>query len=120
MIEISNDDAKAEEPVGKKLKSEAWLHFDKVKIDGVVKAVCKYCKTKLRGDSGCGTSHLLSHFRTKHHNKGQNSIRQKNLVSNFNKEHPELASYNFSHDGANKELSKMIIMKDRVLMCHKD
>lgn len=81
-----------------------------MRINGVIKAVCKYCSAKLRGDSRAGTSHLKSHYNTKHHSKGQSSIRQKLLASNFNKDHPELASYNLSPEGANKELGKMIIM----------
>ncbi|KAL6579833.1 hypothetical protein OROMI_007857 [Orobanche minor] len=53
----------------KKGKSKAWLHFDKVLVDGVLKAQCNYCSAKLRGDSGAGTSHLNSHYETKHHSK---------------------------------------------------
>lgn len=115
VIEINNDidDAKVEvTTVSKKMKSEAWLHFDRVIIDSKVKAVCKYCKAKLVGDSSSGTSHLHTHIKTKHHNLGQKNIRQKLLASNFNKAHPELASYNFSHDGAKAELAKMIIMHE--------
>lgn len=67
---------------------------------------------KLRGDSPCVTSHLKSHYKTKHHNMGQGSIRQKLLSSNFNKDHPELAAYNFSAEGAKNELAKMIIMHE--------
>lgn len=116
VITISNDNeidgAVKEDKALKKGKSEAWLHFDKVRIDGDVKAVCKYCSAKLRGDSAAGTSHLNNHYKTKHHNKGQASIRQKLLASNFNKDHPELASYNFSHEGAKEVLAKMIIMHE--------
>ena len=111
VIMIDNDDSKDDKAL-KKGKSEAWLHFDKVKIEGAIKAVCKYCGAKLRGDSGAGTSHLKSHYNTKHHNKGQSNIRQKLLASNFNKNHPELASYNFNPEGAKEELAKMIIMHE--------
>ncbi|KAL6497848.1 hypothetical protein OROHE_026875 [Orobanche hederae] len=96
----------------KKGKSKAWLHFDKVLVDGVLKVQCNYCSAKLRGDSGAGTSHLNSHYETKHHSKGQTSITQMLLASNFNKDNPKLASINFCHDGAKKELAKMIIMHE--------
>ncbi|KAL8136162.1 hypothetical protein AgCh_010675 [Apium graveolens] len=109
---IIDNDSKVEDKELKKGKSEAWLHFDKVRIEGAIKAVCKYCGAKLRGDSNAGTSHLNSHYKTKHHNKGQSNIRQKLLSSNFNKNHPKLASYKFSPEGAKKELAKMIIMHE--------
>lgn len=35
----------------------------------------------------------------KYYNKGQSNIRQKLLASNFNKNHPELAYYNFNPEG---------------------
>ncbi|KAL6530013.1 hypothetical protein OROMI_028658 [Orobanche minor] len=73
---------------------------------------CNYCSAKLRGDSGAGTSHLNSHYETKHHSKGQTSITQTLLASNFNKDNPKLASTNFCHDGAKKELANMIIMHE--------
>lgn len=53
---------------------------------------------------------MWNHYKKKHDKKGQESIRQKLLRSNFNKEHPELSSYNFNHEAAKKELAKAIIM----------
>lgn len=38
-----------------KSRSGIWKHFDRKLIDGLMKAICKYCNVKLRGDSGCGT-----------------------------------------------------------------
>ncbi|KAL8156752.1 hypothetical protein AgCh_001742 [Apium graveolens] len=110
VVTITDDEQQDKEL--RKGKSDVWNHFDKVRIDGLVKAVCKYCHAKLRGDSAAGTSHLNTHYKTKDHNKGQSSIRQKLLASNFNKDHPELASYSFSHEGVKKELAKMIIMHE--------
>ena len=46
----------------KKLKSEAWLHFERdVLEDGSVKATCNYCKTVFDGRSTKGTTHLNNH-----------------------------------------------------------
>lgn len=69
-VVIVNDDDSNEDKQLKKGKSEAWTQFDKVRIDGLIKVMCKYCKAKLRGDSAAGTSHLNSHYKTKHHNRG--------------------------------------------------
>lgn len=60
MVTISNDDDKHDKEL-RKDKSGVWKYFDRVRIDGVVKGVYKYCQANLRGDSGAGTSHLNSH-----------------------------------------------------------
>lgn len=57
MVIINNYDSKEDKQI-KKGKSEAWTHFNGMRIDDVVKAVCGYFQAKLRGDSGAGTSHL--------------------------------------------------------------
>lgn len=45
----------------KKLTSEAWEFFDKVTMNGVTRAKCKYCPSLLSCNGGNGTSHLLKH-----------------------------------------------------------
>jgi len=40
-----------------RLKSKIWQHFKKIKVNGLDKAECKYCK-KLGGKSKNGTKHL--------------------------------------------------------------
>ncbi|KAK1401886.1 hypothetical protein POM88_001491 [Heracleum sosnowskyi] len=97
--------------VGGRERSDVWNHSDKVKIGAIVKVVCKYCKKPMKGDSGSGTTHFRNHF-LKKHSKPQESIRQKLLASNFNKDHPELAAYNFNYEAGKQELSKMIIMHE--------
>lgn len=117
VILIDNNDATAEckkivEGGSGREKSNVWNHFTKQVIDGSLKAICKYCKKQMKGDSGSGTSHLNNHYVKKHNRKPQESIRQKLLASNFNKDHPELVAYSFNHDAAKQELAKMIIMHE--------
>ena len=45
------------------LKSPVWSHYSKIRINGVVKAKCNYCKKFLVGDSNSGTTHLKNHTR---------------------------------------------------------
>lgn len=106
-----NDDKNVKEE-GSRLRSDVWNHFTKKLIDGVMKAICKYCKKQFRGDSGCGTSHLKNHYMNKHNNKAGGNIRQKLLAGKLNKTHPELASYSFNHDASKKELAKAIVMHE--------
>ncbi|XP_063938009.1 zinc finger BED domain-containing protein RICESLEEPER 1-like [Daucus carota subsp. sativus] len=95
-----------------KERSEVWNHYTKKTLDDVLKAVCKYCSKQLKGDSGSGTTHLKNHYVKKHKQKPQESIRQKLLSSNFNKDHPQLAAYNFNQEAAKTELAKMIDMHE--------
>lgn len=109
LVEIDKDDSKLNE-LGTKRRSEVWNHFDLKKINGAIKAYCRYCLEKLVGDSNFVTSHLKKHYMKKHHKK--ENIKQKILESNFNKGHPELSSYNFNHEIAKKELAIIIIMHE--------
>lgn len=92
-----------------KLRNPMWQHFNKATVNGVCKAVCKYCKKQFAGNSNSGTSHLSSHYEKKH-KKG--SLRQQVLTNNFNKGNPQLTSYTFDHDTTKKELASAIIMHD--------
>ena len=44
-----------------RLKSKIWQHFKKIKVNGLDKAECKYCKKLLGGKSKNGTKHLWQH-----------------------------------------------------------
>lgn len=111
LIDDDNGTNEYEEDEKSRVRSDVWNHFDRKKIDGSLKAICKYCKKKLKGDPGSGTSHLRNHFMKKH-KRPEESIKQKLLAKNFNKDQPELSSYSFSHEEAKKELAKMIIMHE--------
>ena len=53
VIMIDNDDSKDDKAL-KKGKSEAWLHFDKVKNEGAIKAVCKLLGPDMIVEGGGG------------------------------------------------------------------
>ena len=42
--------------------SKIWKYYDYEVISGVPKAICKYCKKKLGGNSRNGTKHLNDHY----------------------------------------------------------
>ncbi|CAN0892056.1 hypothetical protein LINGRAPRIM_LOCUS131 [Linum grandiflorum] len=58
-----NDDKPQPEP-RVRLTSEVWLHFSRVRVDGVMKARCKYCRKLLGGETSNGISHLRNHMKT--------------------------------------------------------
>ncbi|XP_074327338.1 zinc finger BED domain-containing protein RICESLEEPER 1-like [Apium graveolens] len=95
---------------GIKLRSEVWNHFVRRKVNGVQRAFCKYCPEELCAKGSSGTSHLRNHYTNKH-SKNEN-IRQKLLTSNFNKDHPHMASHSFNPAASKKELATMIIMHE--------
>ncbi|CAN0916201.1 hypothetical protein LINGRAHAP2_LOCUS29589 [Linum grandiflorum] len=41
--------------------SEVWGHFDKIRVHGILKAKCHYCKQNLGYHPSNGTSHLWRH-----------------------------------------------------------
>ncbi|KAJ4702657.1 Zinc finger BED domain-containing protein [Melia azedarach] len=47
-----------------RFRSVVWEHFDRVDSDGMRKAVCKYCKSKLVARCTDGTRHLHAHMKT--------------------------------------------------------
>ncbi|KAG5557772.1 hypothetical protein RHGRI_007881 [Rhododendron griersonianum] len=97
---------------GKRLRSPYWAHYNRVKISGIYKAICKYCGAKLSGETRNGTSHLKEHYIRKHEKK--DNMRQQVLTNNFmNKDRPPLlTSYSFDHETARKELASAIIMHE--------
>jgi len=46
---------------GKK-RAKVWAYVDSEIVDGIEKAVCKYCKLQLSSVSGKGTTHLNRHI----------------------------------------------------------
>ncbi|OIT26790.1 hypothetical protein A4A49_58852, partial [Nicotiana attenuata] len=47
----------------RKLSSDAWKHYNVVKLDGARFGVCKYCNTRIKSTRKCGTSSLWDHIR---------------------------------------------------------
>ncbi|KAF7135940.1 hypothetical protein RHSIM_Rhsim08G0166400 [Rhododendron simsii] len=97
---------------GKRLRSPYWAHYNMVKICGVYKAICNYCGAKISGETRNGTSHLKEHYIRKHQKK--DNRRQQVLTNNFmNKDRPpQLTSYSFDHEMAQKQLASAIIMHE--------
>ncbi|KAI8539165.1 hypothetical protein RHMOL_Rhmol09G0160200 [Rhododendron molle] len=109
-VDVLSD--KSDDDGGKRLRSPYWAHYNRVKIGGVYKAICKYCGTKMSGETRNGTSHLKEHYVRKHQKR--DNMRQQVLTNNFmNKDRPSLlTSYSFGHETARKELANAMIMHE--------
>ncbi|CAN1817859.1 Zinc finger BED domain-containing protein RICESLEEPER 2 [Linum perenne] len=95
-----------------RLTSDVWVHFSRKRVNGVLKARCKYCLKLLSGDSNSGTSHLRNHNRTcirKKIHDGQ----QKVLGPNFlHKGKAQLVATEYNYEVAKKELCSMILVHE--------
>ena len=81
----------SEEEDGKaKLKSEAWVHFDRKKINGIWKAICNYCGKRLWGDTRNVTSHLKAHTKGCPFKRQERGIGQSLLNPNKKRDRIEL------------------------------
>ncbi|XP_066311275.1 zinc finger BED domain-containing protein RICESLEEPER 4-like [Miscanthus floridulus] len=62
-VEDSLDTISTDQPSrsGKK-RAKVWAYVDSEIVDGIEKAVCKYCKLQLSSVSGKGTTHLNRHI----------------------------------------------------------
>ncbi|XP_058180094.1 zinc finger BED domain-containing protein RICESLEEPER 2-like [Rhododendron vialii] len=100
---------------GKRLRSLYWAHYNVVKIQGVYKAICKYCAVKICGETKNETSHLSQHYIRKHQKK--DTMRLQVLTNNFiaKDRPPLLTSYNFDHGTTQTELANAIIMHEHSL-----
>jgi len=45
-----------------KKRAKVWEHIESEVVDGIEKAICKYCRTQLSLVAGKGTSHLNRHI----------------------------------------------------------
>ncbi|CAN1256584.1 Putative AC transposase [Linum perenne] len=97
---------------GRKLKSDVWPHFQRLQVNGELKAKCIYCRKLLCGHSNNGTTHLRNH-RDGCIQKKIHDGRQKILGPNFiGKIQPDLTVGQFSSEASKKELGIMIIMHE--------
>ncbi|CAL1406613.1 unnamed protein product [Linum trigynum] len=92
-----------------KVYSEWWAHYEKLEVNKVKKAKCKYCKRLMVGDPKQGTSHLKKHYERCPKRKVPVDIRQQLLQANSNKEKFQLSPFNFDKQNSRKELAKAII-----------
>ncbi|CAL1375441.1 unnamed protein product [Linum trigynum] len=95
-----------------KLKSAVWLHYTKVRINGIVKAKCNYCKKKLGGESNNGTTHLKNHTKIcvqKKIRDGSQKILGRHYLAKGNQ---DLVATAFNSDFSKRELAIAITMHE--------
>ncbi|CAI8582992.1 unnamed protein product [Vicia faba] len=98
-----------------RLRSKAWDHFIKVKVNGEDKAQCKYCKKCLGGKSSNGMKHLLQHMETCIHRKiHENKITkgQTFLMPKSSQGKQELGVGTYNTENSRKELACARIMHE--------
>ena len=101
----------------RKLTSVVWNHFKKLKVNGVDKAECNYCKKRLTGRSSDGTNHLHIHFKNCPR-KNCRDIRQQILVKEQKKVDGSsvfLSNYHFDYDRSRMDLSCLVIVHEHPL-----
>ena len=106
--------------LGKKRKfvSEVWAHYCLEVRDGKEKAICKYCKKALGGESRNGTTHLRDHQdicpMRKHRDIAQDFSQKKLKVETSGEKKGKVLLVNnvWDEDEVRKELSSMVIMHE--------
>lgn len=97
-----------------RLKSKIWQHFKKIKVNGIDKAECNYCKKLLGGKAKNGTKHLWQHHQIcvqykilMRGMKGQAFLKPKVVQGK-----QELGAGTYDTENARGELAKAIIMHE--------
>ena len=99
----------------KRRRSEFWDHFEKIIVDGKVKARCNYCKKDLGGSSNDGTSHLKGHLLICPHKKileGKTDKGQTFLTAKTLQGKQELGTWSYNVENVRKELAHAIILHE--------
>ncbi|CAN0839293.1 Zinc finger BED domain-containing protein DAYSLEEPER [Linum grandiflorum] len=99
-------------PLGNRRKSEVWDHFDRIKVHGILKAKCHYCRKLLGGHSTSGTSHLWNHINICIHKKihdGRQKIMGPKLVG---KSKRDVSAIAYNAEVSRKELAIAIVMHE--------
>ncbi|CAI8584661.1 unnamed protein product [Vicia faba] len=97
------------------LRSKAWDHFIKVKVNGEDKAQFKYCKKCPGEKSSNGTKHLLQHMETCIHRKIHENKTTKGktfLMPKSSQGKQELGVGTYNAENSRKELACAIIMHE--------
>jgi hypothetical protein len=109
VVEVEED-----APVGvkRKLRAVVWNDFDLIKVNGVYKARCKWCKKHLGGETRNGTTHLKNHFAICEDRACRKGLTQSTLKLSTNSKDSTvtLEKYVFDQDVARKELALMMSM----------
>ncbi|KAL5539054.1 hypothetical protein UlMin_042932 [Ulmus minor] len=97
----------------RKLTSPAWEHFKKMKVGGVMKAICDHCQKHLGAKSKNGTKHLLDHIAVFPMIK-QRDTRQMLLKANSSSDGKcsSLDTYHFNPEVSRYELGRMIVLHE--------
>jgi len=112
VIEI-DDDVAVGSKRKPKLKSWVWQEMDRIEINGVWKAKCKWCKKYLGGDTRNGTSHLSGHLDICPDRSVRKGLKQSSLKLSANQDGSvTMEKYTFDQDVARKELALMIIIHE--------
>lgn len=115
VLEIEDDVAVgSKRKPGPKLKSKVWLEFDRIELNGVWKAKCKWCKKHLGGDTRNGTSHLSGHLEICPDRAVRKGIKQPSLKLTANPQDGTVTveKYVFDQEVARKELALMTIIHE--------
>ncbi|KAG8363067.1 hypothetical protein BUALT_BualtUnG0007600 [Buddleja alternifolia] len=96
----------------RKLTSDVWAHFNRIKVDGCQYGECKYCRIKLRAPSKNGTSSLGKHYNLSCKKKpGGSGVRQRPSMANKkvvgSQEHKT-----FNEEETRRELAMMVVLHD--------
>ncbi|CAI0389890.1 unnamed protein product [Linum tenue] len=95
-----------------KLTSNVWPHFNRVRVNRVMNARCKYCRKSLGGETSNGTSHMRSHIKTciqKRIHDGSQNILGPNYQPAGN---PQLFASQYNSEVSRKELCSMILVHE--------
>ncbi|CAN1190018.1 Putative AC transposase [Linum perenne] len=95
-----------------RLTSDVWAHCSRVRVNGVMKAKCKYCRKLLSGESNSGTSNIRNHIRTcirKKIHDGQQKVLGSNFIS---KGKAKLVAIEYNYEVAKKMLCSMILIHE--------
>ena len=98
----------------RKLKSEVWLEFDRIEVNGVWKAKCQWCKKLLSGETRNGTNSLKKHLQICDDRSCRKGLQQSTLKLTPNQQDGTVTieKYVFDKDVARKELALMIIVHE--------
>ncbi|XP_058776722.1 zinc finger BED domain-containing protein RICESLEEPER 2-like [Vicia villosa] len=120
-VEENEKDTTQAKEVQKKRKrpktSEVWQDFDEVEVaEGVMKAICKYCKLKYStGGKGSSTSHLKRHSENCMHKKMHQTVEKKQPVIPFK---PSNSANPFMSSGVRYSNEKMREVIATAIMIH--
>ncbi|CAN1317252.1 Zinc finger BED domain-containing protein RICESLEEPER 2 [Linum perenne] len=95
-----------------RLTSDVWVHFSRIRVNGVTKARCKYCRKLLSGDSNSGTSHLRNHHKIclqKKIHDGQQRVLGANYLP---KGKAQMIATEYNYEVSKKLLCSMILLHE--------